>query len=136
MSHPAAAIHSGSVIEISPVKFRWLPARREAAGAFILDIAQRSGQDADEIVEGALAAARQANDPATIKLINDKRIPRDLLAAQLLRKDLQLAGEDIGVLPISFQQAKEMSDALNQISFKTQDSTAKMQIDNVQNTSL
>ena len=105
----------------------------EAAGAFILDIAQRSGQDADEIVEGALAAARQANDPATIKLINDKRIPRDLLAAQLLRKDLQLAGEDIGVLPISFQQAKEMSDALNQISFKTQDSKAKMQIDNVQN---
>jgi DNA-binding phage protein len=105
----------------------------EAAGAFILDVAQRQGKNADEIVEDALTAARQANDPATIKLLNDKRIPQDLLVAQLLRKDLQLDGEDIGVLPISFQQAKEMSDALNQISFKTQDSTAKMKIDNVQN---
>jgi hypothetical protein len=105
----------------------------EAAGAFILDIAQRSGKDAVEIVDGALAAARQANDPATMKLINDRRIPRDLLVTQLLRKDLQSTGDDIGVLPISFQQAKEMSDALNQISFKTQDSTAKMRIDNVQN---
>jgi len=105
----------------------------EAAGAFILDVAQKTGQNPDDIIEGALTAARKANDPDTIKLLNDKRIPRDLLVAQLIRKDLRLAGEDIGVLPISFQQAKEMSDALNQISFKTQDSTAKMRIDNVQN---
>ena len=105
----------------------------EAAGAFILDVAQKTGQNPDDIIEGALTAARKANDPDTIKLLNDKRIPQDLLVAQLIRKDLRLAGEDIGVLPISFQQAKEMSDALNQISFKTQDSTAKMRIDNVQN---
>ena len=105
----------------------------EAAGAFILDVAQKTGQNPDDIIEGALVAARKANDPDTIKLLNDKRIPQDLLVAQLIRKDLRLAGEDIGVLPISFQQAKEMSDALNQISFKTQDSTAKMRIDNVQN---
>lgn len=105
----------------------------EAAGAFILDVAQKTGQNPDDIIEGALTAARKANDPDTVKLLNDKRIPQDLLVAQLIRKDLRLAGEDIGVLPISFQQAKEMSDALNQISFKTQDSTAKMRIDNVQN---
>jgi len=105
----------------------------EAAGAFILDVAQKTGQNPDDIIEGALTAARKANHPDTVKLLNDKRIPQDLLVAQLIRKDLRLAGEDIGVLPISFQQAKEMSDALNQISFKTQDSTAKMRIDNVQN---
>jgi len=105
----------------------------DAAGAFISDVAEKTGQSADEIVEGALAAAREANDPDTAKLLRDKRIPRDLLAAQLIRKDLQLAGEDVGVLPISFKQAKEMADALNQVAFKTKDSAAELKIKNVQN---
>lgn len=105
----------------------------DAAGAFIADVAEKTGQTADEIVESALAAARKANDPDTIKLLKDKRIPRDLLAAQLIRKDLQLAGDDVGVLPISFKQAKEMADALNQVAFKTKDPKAELKIKNVQN---
>jgi len=105
----------------------------EAAGAFILDVAQRTGQDPDAIIEGALAAARKANDPDTIKLLKDKRIPQNLLVAQLIRKDLELAGENVGVLPISFQEAKEMADALSQISFKTKNDAAQMRIENVKN---
>jgi hypothetical protein len=87
----------------------------------------------DDIIENTLTAAAQANDPATIKLIKDKRIPQNLMVAQLLRNELQLAGENIGVLPVSFKQAKEMADAMNQIGFKTQNQTAKLKIDNIQN---
>lgn len=105
----------------------------EAAGGFILDVAERQGRSVDDIIENTLTAAAQANDPTTMKLLKDKRIPPNLMVAQLLRNELQLAGENIGVLPISFKQAKEMADAMNQIGFKTQNQTAKLKIDNIQN---
>jgi len=83
-----------------------------AAGSFVDDTAQKLGKDANELREEILASAGSSRD---------KSIPEDLFIAQQIRKDAAEKGVELGVLPINFQQAKELSSALREIEFKAPD---------------
>ena len=84
-----------------------------AAGSFLDDTAQRLGRNVDELRDEALASAGASRD---------KGIPIDLFVAQQIRKDAAAEGVELGVLPINYQQVRELSTALKEIEFKAPDS--------------
>ena len=94
----------------------------DVAGGFLSTIAERQGVSVDDLVNDAIQAAGDY----------DKRIPRNLFAAMQIRKDLAAQDIDVGVLPMTFIQAKELTDALGQMAFKAPEA-ASAKIRNLEN---
>jgi len=94
----------------------------DVAGGFLSTVAERQGVSVDDLVNDAIQAAGDY----------DKRIPRNLFAAMQIRKDLAAQDIDVGVLPMTFIQAKELTDALGQMAFKAPEA-ASAKIRNLEN---
>lgn len=86
----------------------------DVAGGFLADVSEKKGIPVDDLINDAIQAAGNY----------DKRIPRNLFAAMQIRKDLAADNIDVGVLPLSFVQAKELTDALGQMAFKAPEAAA------------
>jgi len=86
----------------------------DVAGGFLTSLAEVEGRSVDELVDAAMQAAGDY----------DKRIPKNLFAAMQIRKDLAADNIDVGVLPLSFVQAKELTDAFSQMAFKAPEAAA------------
>ena len=103
------------------------------AGGFLADVTEKSSEydDIAVLISDAVEAAKTSSDPALRKIANDPRLKnnQNLIAVYSIRSDLMKSSElSVDALPMTFNQAKRLSDAISLLKFKATTDEAKLRI--------